>query len=227
MAERYVAKPILFLFSLASIVIVIAGIKAAQDILIPFLLAGFIAIICGPLLLWLKKKGLADTPAILVVIATITIIGLLVTALVGNSVNDFAGDLQFYQDKFDDLVAELADMLGKVGIAIEKTALADYINPGAAMLFASEVFRGFGNALGNVFVIILTVIFILLESSGFRPKLKKAFVRPDFSMTGFDNFIQSINKYMAIKTWISLATGVFVTAWLVILGVDYPLLWGL
>lgn len=227
MAERNMSKPITFLFALAAIVIIIAGMKAAKDIIVPFLLSGFIAIMCGPLLLWLKKKGLTDLLAIMVVMVIISIIGLLIAALVGNSVNDFAGDLQFYQTKFDVLIAELADTLGRVGITIENKALSEYINPGAVMLFASEVFSGFGNALSNILIIILTVIFILLESSGFRPKLKKAFKQPNFSMAGFDDFIKSINKYMAIKTWISLATGIFVTILLTALGIDYPLLWGL
>ena len=31
---------------------------------------------------------------------------------------------------------------------------------------------------------------------------------------------------MAIKTLISLVTGIFITIWLTIIGVDYPLLWG-
>ncbi len=227
MSDKDISKPIEILFVLAAIVIIISGMKAAKDIIIPFLLSGFIAIICGPSLLWLKKKGLNNTIAILVVVASVSMAGLLVAALVGNSVNDFAYDLQSYQAKFDGLIASLALLLGKVGISIEKKALAGYIDPGAAMYLVSEVFSGFGKALSNAFIIILTIIFILLESSSFRPKIKNAFGKPGFSMTGFDTFITSINQYMAIKTWVSLATGVFVAVWLAILKVDYPLLWGL
>ncbi len=40
----------------ASIVIVLAGIKAASEIVVPFLLALFIAIICSPLLAFLTKR---------------------------------------------------------------------------------------------------------------------------------------------------------------------------
>jgi len=227
MPARDMSKPISYLLALASIVVIIAGMKAAKDILVPFLLSGFIAVICGPLLLWLKRRGLNDTIAIIVVMTSVSIIGLLVATLLGNSVNDFAHNLQFYQGKFDNLVAALADLLGKVGITIEKKALAEYVDPGAAMRLVSEVFSGFGNALSNAFIIILTVIFILFESSSFREKMEGAFEKSDFSMAGFDKFIKSINKYMAIKTWISLATGIFVAVWLAILKVDYPLLWGL
>ena len=227
MSEQEISKPLVFLFVLAAIVVVIAGMKAAKDIIIPFLLSGFIAIICGPSLLWLKKKGLNNSIAILVVIATISMAGLLVAALVGNSVNDFAREIPFYQTKLDAMLASMAVLLGKAGIAIDHKSLAEYIDPGAAMRLVSEVFSGFGNALSNAFIIILTSIFILLEASSFRPKIKAAFSKPGFSMAGFDGYMASINQYMAIKTWVSLGTGVFVTIWLAALQVDYPLLWGL
>ena len=51
----------------ASIVIVLAGIKAASEIVVPFLLALFIAIICSPLLAFLtKRKVPGDYPLIIV-----------------------------------------------------------------------------------------------------------------------------------------------------------------
>ena len=36
----------------------------------------------------------------------------------------------------------------------------------------------------------------------------------------------NINKYITIKTWISLITGLLATILLYIIGVDYPILWG-
>jgi len=43
---------------MAAVVIVLAGVKAASVIIVPFLLALFLAIILAPLFLWLKKKGM-------------------------------------------------------------------------------------------------------------------------------------------------------------------------
>ncbi|MCK7512641.1 MAG: AI-2E family transporter [Desulfobacterales bacterium] len=36
-----------------------------------------------------------------------------------------------------------------------------------------------------------------------------------------------MEKYIALKTWISLATGIVVTLWLMEIGVNYAILWGL
>lgn len=218
-----------YILIIAALVVIIAGVKAAQAIVIPFLLSGFIAIICGPPLLWLQKKGLPTGLALLVVVSGISLFGLLVTALIGSSVNDFSQGLPVYQAQLDNKTAQLLGLLANLGVDIEKQALAAYIDPGAAMHFASKLLSGFGNVLSNAFIIMLTVIFMLLEASSFRVKIQHALAdhRPDFSLDSFDQFVDSVNRYMTIKTWLSLATGILVAAWLAILQVDYPLLWGM
>jgi len=64
-------KTMRFLLISASFVIIVAGMRAAQVILVPFLLSIFIAIISSPLLFWLRRKGLPMGISLLVVIAVI------------------------------------------------------------------------------------------------------------------------------------------------------------
>ncbi len=80
--------------------------------------------------------------------------------------------------------------------------------------------------LTNTFLIILTVVFILLEASDFPGKLRQAFGDPTEHMTGFGQFTETVNRYLKIKTIFSALTGICVWAWLAVLGVDYPILWG-
>lgn len=105
--------------------------------------------------------------------------------------------------------------------------LLKYVDPGATMRLASKMLAGLGNILSNAFLIFLTVIFILFEAASFPAKLYSAFGSSKMSMENFDNFTANINRYMVIKTWMSLGTGVLIAIWLAILKVDYPLLWGL
>ena len=79
----------------------------------------------------------------------------------------------------------------------------------------------------NAFLILLTVIFILLEAATFQSKLYSTFGTSKNSMSYFNSFTSNINRYMVIKTWMSLATGLLVAIWLAVLRVDYPVLWGL
>ncbi|MEJ2034102.1 MAG: AI-2E family transporter, partial [Deltaproteobacteria bacterium] len=66
----------------------------------------------------------------------------------------------------------------------------------------------------------------LLEASSFPAKLRASRHDPQAALAGYEQVVRDINDYMKIKTWISLATGIFIAIWLAILGVDYPLLWG-
>ena len=85
----------------------------------------------------------------------------------------------------------------------------------------NEVSRLFANG----FLILLTVIFMMLEITSLPKKIKKTSPNPDDSISRVHSITKQINKYIAIKIWISLGTGILVYILLLIIGVDYPLLW--
>ena len=59
---------------LASFVIVVAGMKAASSILVPFFLAVFIAVICTPPLFWLQRKGVPKVLALVLILVAILVV---------------------------------------------------------------------------------------------------------------------------------------------------------
>jgi predicted PurR-regulated permease PerM len=75
-------------------------------------------------------------------------------------------------------------------------------------------------------LILLTVVFILLEAADFPKKLQAALKKPEGSLSTIEKFSRSANRYVVIKTLISATTGITIWLWLLILGVDYPVLWG-
>ena len=54
----------------AAAVIIIAGIKSAADMLVPFLLAIFIAVLSAPLMRWLTRRHIPDVAAVLILVST-------------------------------------------------------------------------------------------------------------------------------------------------------------
>ncbi len=216
-----------FLFMAAALVIVIAGIRVAQPILVPFLLSLFIAIISGLPLSWLHGKGVPRSLALLIVVMAVIAIGLILAVLVGNSINDFYQSLPVYQARLKEQTTALLAWLGGLGIDVPRGGFQEALDPGAAMKLVARLLTGLGGALTNAFLILITVMFILLEASGFSAKLRATVVDPDRSSQTIDRFLSTIQRYMAIKTVISMATGIAITVWLAILGVNYPLLWGL
>ena len=215
-----------YLVVLAALVVVVAGMKAAETLLVPFLLSLFIAVICSPPLLWCKQKGLPNWLALLLIVAVILVASIGVGTIVGTSINSFRNDLPDYQARLATLTGTLFAHLQTMGINLDQAQLRESFNPSAVLSLAGNTLASFGNMMSNAFLILLTVIFILAEEVGFKEKLNRA-THSDKSTSAIKTFTASINRYMAIKTWMSLLTGVLILCWLWFLGLDYFVLWGL
>ncbi len=215
------------LITAAAFVIIVAGIREAKPILIPFLLSAFIAVLSAPLLLWLKRKGLPSIIAILIVVAGFLGIGLIIAAMLGTSLDNFSRDLPVYNEQLKERIGVLLTWLEHIGINSSDKRILEAFDPGAAMKLVAGMLTGLSEVLTNVFMILLAVIFILLEASSFPDKIRLTVSDPDKSFGYFYTFIDNVQRYIKIKTLASLATGIAVAVWLAILGVEYPVLWGL
>lgn len=113
----------------------------------------------------------------------------------------------------------------------ERQTLMDYLmdqfDPGTAISLAGTVANSLGQLLSNAFLILLTVIFILLETSTFTRKVSDAFVRTEEANERAQQIVNSVQHYIIIKTWVSLATGILIGVWLNLWGVSHAPLWGL
>jgi AI-2 transport protein TqsA len=215
------------LITAAAFVVIVAGMRAASSILVPFLLSMFIAIICAPPLFWMQRKSIPNALAVLSILIGIIVLCLLLAGFVGTSLNDFSKALPVYEKRLAEMTAAIVSWLKHLGLEISGPVLTDYLDPGKAMKMAANTLAGLSGLLTNVFMILLTVIFILLEASGLPQKVRNALGDPEESLGQFKNFTESVNRYLALKTVFSLATGVAIAIWLGVVGVDFALLWGL
>ena len=215
-----------FLVIAAAFVIVVSGLKMAGALLVPFLLAVFIAMIVSPLLGWLKDRGIPGGLAILLIVILILLVGLLLTAVIGSSVDNFRQDIPAYSAKLSAMSEGVQQWLSLRGIVIDQQLWQNSFDPSVVMSFAGSTLASFGNVMTNAVMILLTVIFILAENMGFGEKLRLA-RGSDVSQEWLTKFSESVHSYLAIKTAISLLTGLLIFIWLTILGVDYAVLWGL
>jgi predicted PurR-regulated permease PerM len=220
-------KGLALLLASACVIVIVAGMRAASAIIVPFLLSIFIAVICSPPLFWMRRKGIPNTLAVIVTLIGVTIIGSLLVVLVGTSLTGFSSSLPFYQERLTVKTATLVSWLRGLGFEVSSEVLGEYFDPGRIMRMVANTLTGLRGLLTNVFLIVLTVLFILLEASGFYEKLQAALKKPKESIAGLNKFIEGLNRYLALKTLISIVTGLAIWLWLAIVGVDYPALWGL
>ncbi len=215
-----------FLVIAAALVIIIGGINQAQAVLVSFLIAVFFAILGTPPVLWLEHKRIPNVVAVLLVVAGMIIILLIIGAIVGASINSFYTELPSYQTRLQEQVSALRSFLTSKGIRGMDKYLLGFVNPGAVMSLTAGLLAGLASALSNIVLILLTVAFILFEASSFPVKLRAVLGNPWQEFPQFTRFVDNIERYMVIKTLISLATGILIGIWLFILGVDFPVLWG-
>jgi predicted PurR-regulated permease PerM len=215
-----------FLVIAAALVIIIGGINQAQSVLVSFLVAVFFSIIGTPPVLWLERKRIPSIVAVLLVVTSMITILLIVGAIVGASINSFYTELPVYQNRLQEHVSAFQAFLATKGIRGIDKVLLGYINPAAVMNLTARLLAELGSALSNIVLILLTVTFILLEASSFPVKLRAVLGDPQQTFPQFTRYVGDIERYMVIKTLISLATGILIGIWLFFLGVDFPILWG-
>lgn len=210
----------------ASLVIVIAGLRAATSIIVPFLLSVFVAIISLPLQNWLIARRVPSGLAVLLTLIVDILILVGFGFLVGGSVQGFATEYPKYQEKFLALAEPKIDWLNALGANISKDAISDFLRDNVFTLFKGALIRG-ATLLSNVVLVFLTILFVLFEASGFSAKLERAFGHSTRKSGRMDKIKRDIQQYLVVKTLVSLVTGLFVGVSLALIGVDFPVLWGL
>ena len=217
------SQPSRVVLLLAAIVIIIAGMKTAAPLLVPFLLSIFIAVISLPAINSLQKYGLGAGLSLVIVIFAVLAAGFLLAMLIGSSIDDFSEALPQYQQSITEQKNRLIAWLAGFGVTVPATLGNNIFDPNAAMRLLSSIFKNFGSVLANSFLIFVTVIFILLEAGSFSRKFAQiSHQRSEFA----EDFVTKLNGYMGIKTLTSAMTGVLVALWLWLLGVDHAQLWG-
>jgi len=208
----------------AALVVVVAGLKQAAPLLIPLVFSAFLAAVSAPFVFWLERR----LPAVVAVsMVVLMVLGVLVAvgALVGSSVNEFVAAAPRYQDGLNELFGGLGGWLQSLGVSRDK--VREMVNAGSLMRFLGGTLTGLASALSNMLLVVLTVAFMLLEATTLTKKFRLAMDDPTADISHYKKVVTEIQKYVVIKTYVSLGTGVSLGLYLWILGVDYPLLWGL
>jgi predicted PurR-regulated permease PerM len=217
------------LFLMASVTVVVAGLRAAAPILLPFALALFIAILSLPIMLFLQRRGAPRWLAILLaVLADLAVIALLIFLLL-QSVADFQERGAMYAARLQNLFRVWTDMLQDRGIPIGEYIATELISMSAMMDLAGGTISRIASFLSGTFLVILILSFILAEASVFPAKFQAALEagQGGGNVRRFSKIVDEILGYLAIKTLVSLATGLAIGLFAWFMGLDFPVLLGL
>jgi len=219
-------KAVKALIVMACLIIVLAGVKAATTIVVPFLLSVFIAMACNPVIAWSSKFKIPRWLSVISVILIIVVFGFMLAGLVGNSMAEFRQNIPVYKEQLNGETIWITNKLESLfDIKIDTSLFISYLDPGIAMNMATNLLSSLGGVLTNFLLILLTVVFMLFEAESVPKKVHIALDDPSMRIMQIDKFLTSVKNYLVIKTLVSIATGAVIGVWLFILGVDHFMLW--
>lgn len=225
-AKNAELSPILrLLLGGGGLVLLVAGMRATADVLNPFLLALIFAFVFGPTLGWLRQKGLPGWVALLLTIFLIFLGAILLLVFIGTAVNDLVETLPTYQSSAQDQTSNLQETLSNLGL--NGQSILNAFDPtkifGVIANILSEVISAGAATIFMLFIL----AFMLYETLGMSRKLRQPRIVDNQFVKRFVSFGSDIRRYVLVLTWINLLVGIGDTILLLILGVDFAVLWGL
>lgn len=214
------------LVSLASVVVIIAGLKASSELLGPVLLSLFIVLVCHPFVEWLRQKRIPSWLAYTVVILGVLAIGLLFIAFLGVSVNQLTAAIPAYRSLLENQFTQLQRYLSSFGIQPSDIQDLEMFQPGRVIQLSITFIRGLIGTLTNVGLTLFIFIYMLVGATSFSRKLNQFLGSEHPMMNRISSFSRSISVYLLIKGWLGAMTALGQTVLLLILGVDFAVLWG-
>ena len=227
------------ILAIACLFIIIGGLRYAGSFLIPVILAFFLAALNMPFIGWLHRRGLHHLLAvILTVLVNLSILSVFV-GLTVNAMMDFLPKAPTYAEEMRAHMEEWGNKVFEAPILTKTDQLQESKENFFEMIrrltqqftyelpTANQVLDQIASLTGTVFFVFIIMILMMTESLLMRSRfedIRKA-NGPELAFLG--QISKDIQRYLHIKTAVSLVTGLL--AWLLTwsFSLEFPLLWGL
>lgn len=210
--------------------LVIYLLKEFAVVLQQLLTAVFLAYLLLPIRQWLGRWHLSAFVSYTVIIVGVLLSAWILAVLIQNSVQDFTRQRVRYEQNLRRLSAEVGDYVP--GLRAEHIQyLIDRELPdfNASVEVVGKALQTMSGTLMQVVIVLVYLAFLVAEQGSMSRRIYKAFApgRAEYILTVIRRINASISHYIAVKTFVSLLTGVGTTLVLAIFNVDYAVLWGI
>jgi len=213
---------VVYLVGGAAIFVILFGVRGSAYIINPILLAAVITITVLPVPGRLTKRGLPGWLALVLTIGMVVLILLLVIATVFFSITKLTTEIPAYTTSASQQTTEEP----ATDSATETTT-----QPSEVSVQVGEIAQGVIASVLNLLVQFgwaLVIFFFMISAAITLPKPSRLGLDPNAPTIGrITHLTEDVRKYMTVLTGINLLVGLGDTIFLLLLGVDYALLWGL
>src|SRR5215813_5158424 len=210
------------------VVIMLGGVLyLMSSIVLPFMVALFLAHLLDPLMRFLTYCRvpliLAVCFALLVTFVFLALMGMLFYA----SAQSFVSEYPRYEPKLRALVTTLTSRLEVASLSWQLDLSQELSSASIARTALASV-GTFVTFLGYLLLVLLFMVFILLGQQRLPQRLHRAFGEEQAQRITLvlQRITRQVQTYLGTKALLSLVTGVLVNLGLLILQVDFAVLWG-
>lgn len=214
------------LITVASIVIIVAGLRAASSLMGFILLAALLAISLSQLVGFLVQKGVPRLFAMLITMLVLIVGGVFLAMYVGKSMSELVQTLPSYQYRLSEYKESLQSLLTRSGVDVSKLFSREDLDPKRIIPIAISLLSRALNAFSSSIFLLLLVALMLIEFTNLEAKIQKGeYPKSRISARLFE-VRNDLRKFVSITALIGLCGAIANIILLFILGVDYPVLWG-
>lgn len=218
--EKYRNK----LATAAFLVIVIAGIKFASDIITPFIFALFLSIITMPIVNMLKRAKIPHGFAVIGNIFFIMSVFVVIGQFFYGSMKMFSANMRQYYEQFLVRINDIPQLTKLQDAGLTFDAVKENLSPQNFVSFGVDALGMFSSLSATLFLVLIITAFMMLEVDVIKKKVKDISGKSKDIPDKILDFTKSVRKYLIIKTAISLLTAVIIGIGLYFLGVPHFLL---
>jgi AI-2 transport protein TqsA len=210
---------------LAATVVVMVGMRLGAPILNPILFAVVLSLLFSPVYSWLRRHSIPTPLALVLMLVGLTLLFGGIFLLLGVSIARFSGDIGSYTGQLNGQVDNLQDLAKSLGLS--NVDIRDAVKPSALTGAIGAVLGGLADFLSDIFLILLITLFLLAEGPAMMGRLRASAGSDHPQLKSMMTFGHSVVRQLGLRALVNLFTGAGVVVLLWVLGVDFPLMWGI
>lgn len=214
------------LVSLAAAVALLAGMRLASFVVVPILLALFVAFVSAPWVFRMTRAGVPYLLSATLVLLTEAAVLVGILMLITNSFVQFREKLPAYRERLIELSADTVRWLTELGVNVPRDEAAQLVDPAALMSLIGSTVSNVTSVFGRAVLVILLIAFCLFDAARLWHHLDRRFGAAPDGQGMLSRTSAEVNRYLFVKTLTSASTGILAGIWCWVLDVDYAVLWG-
>lgn len=215
-----------FVLVVAGLVVVIAGMKAANNILNALFLGILLTTVCIPLKRVFQRRGMKPFAAFALTFLISILVGVGVLLFIVISILQVVGQLPQYEASLNAIVDTVRQQFVVWGV--DPNALLDIGVVPVETIFGviRQALSGVLSVVSLVVLAYLFLLYLLWESDDIARRARIAVGENNLFVIKTTQFIVSSQRYILSRTVLGAVIATLQTVLMLVMGVDFALLWG-